>query len=205
MIPCKNCKKIYVGSTIRRLCQRQTEHRSECFNSQRQSYNCKAYQHFRHCGMKKEDLKCILIAETNSNTLRLEEAKYIKKYGQLNDKSSVFDEERAKKRQMKFKVEGKKPKSCECGGKWTYAHKNRHFNTSQHQKYIQQQKSSLAKNIFSPNIINDKLDRPCKKNSEEKQNIIQGGDECSQNDIQTKKIKFDKKSKIFVIEEGHQE
>ena len=199
MIPCKNCSKIYVGSTIRRLCQRQSEHKSECFNPQRKAFMSKAYQHFRHCGMKKEDIKCILIAETNEDTLRLEEAKYIRTIGHLNDKSSVFDEERAKKRQIKFKIEGKIPKTCECGGKWTYAHKNRHFNTSQHQKYFQQEKSSLAKNIFSPNIINE-LDRTCKKNGEEEQNIIQGGDVCSQIDLQTKKIKFDKKSKIFVIE-----
>ncbi len=204
MIPCKNCEKIYVGSTLRRLSYRQAEHKSECFNSQRRSYNCKAYQHFRKCGMNKEDIECILIAETDSNTLRLEEAKYIEKYGQLNDKSSVFDEEKAKKRVLKCKLEGKKPKSCECGGKWTYAHKNRHFNTSQHQKFLQKKKSSLEKNIFSTNNINVKLDRPCKKDSKEEQNIIQRSNECSQTNIQTKKIKFDKKSKIFVIEDKKQ-
>ena len=204
MIQCKNCEKIYVGSTLRRLSYRQAEHKSECFNSQRHSYNCKAYQHFRSCGMKKEDIECILIAETDSKTLRLEEAKYIKTYGQLNVKSSVFDEEKAKKRVLKSKTKGKKPKLCVCGRHWTYGHKNRHFCSTQHQNFLKNKKSYLEKNIFSTNDINDNLDRPCKKDGKEEQNIIQGSNECCQTNIQIKKIKFDKKSKIFVIEDKKQ-
>ena len=156
-------------------------------------------------GCKKKDIKCILIANTDPNTLRLEEAKYIKTIGHLNDKSSVYDEEKAKKRELKFKIEGKKPKQCECGGHWTYGHKKRHFCSIQHQKFLQKKNSSLAKNIFSTNTINDKLDRTCKKDSKEEQNKLQGSNECSQTNIQTKKIKFDQKSKIFVIQEEHKE
>lgn len=200
-ITCKHCSKVYIGSTLRRLSYRQSEHRSECFNVQRRSFHSKAYQHFRNCGMKKEEIECILILETNPETLRLEEAKYIKIYGQLNDKSSVFDEEKAKKRVLKCKLEGKKPKSCECGGHWTYGHKNRHISSTQHQIYLQKMNSSLAKNIFLTNTINDELDRTCEEDGKEEQNIVQGSHECSKINIQTKKIKFDKKSKIFVIQD----
>ena len=185
IIPCK-CKKVYVGSTLRRLSRRQTEHRSECFNKHRKSFHTSAYKHFRECGMTKKDIKCIKIADSNPDTMKLEEAKFIKYIGNLNSNLSVLDEEKKLQREECIRVEGQKTKYCQtCGGRWTYSHKNRHLKSKKHLALLGQN------NIISTNSTNEFMDSACKENGEKGEVFLQGSDVTSQVDLQTenKKIK----------------
>ena len=203
IIPCK-CKKIYVGSTVRRLSHRQSEHRSECFNKQRKSYSTSAYSHFRNCGMKKQDIKCIKIADTNPASCKLDEAKFIKCIGNLNTNLSIIDEEKKNQREEQVRLKGKEIKICQCGGRWTYTHQNRHEKTKKHLALV-------AENKISTNTINESMDSACKEDSEEGEMFVQGSNVSSQANIQTKenskvkkgktkRIGWDKENSIFFIE-----
>ena len=130
--------KIYVGSTTRQIRKRQGEHRSECFNPARASYNSKPYQHFRSLGMTEEDIKCEVIVKCDPTiNLLATEAKWIKHIGSLNSKSSIEDLEKNKIRQEKYRVKGKIIQKCMCGGTWTYGHSARHYKTFLHQDWLE--------------------------------------------------------------------
>ena len=204
IIPCK-CKQIYVGSTLRHLSHRQSEHRSECFNKQQKSYTSPAYKHFRNCGMKKQDVKCIKIADTNPASSKLDEAKFIKYIGNLNTYLSVIDEEKKIKREESIRVQGQKTKYCNtCGGQWTYSHKNRHFKSKKHLALVEEN------NIISSNSINEFMDSTCEEDSEKGEVFLQGSnvesktniqtkskEECEEGKLKTKTIGYDKENSIF--------
>ena len=150
-----NCDKIYVGSTLRRLKAREGEHRSECFNKKRQSYNSPAYKHFRGCGMTKWDLRCEKIIDTTEDDSRLVEAKWIRHIGSLNSKLSIEDLEKNEARKQKYRAEGKIKQVCPCGGCWTYKHKARHYKTKKHQEWLEEEHQKKIKYLNSINAAKE--------------------------------------------------
>ena len=125
--------QIYVGSTIRTLEDRLTEHKSECFNIERKSYSTAKYTHFRNCGMTKEDLKMVELERGSKENILNIEAKWINKIGSLNEKSSIYDELKAEKTRIKRR---KTFVLCPCGGGWKDSHHKRHRNTKKHQQWL---------------------------------------------------------------------
>lgn len=148
--------KIYVGSTTRNIRKRQGEHRSECFNPARASYNSKPYKHFRACGMTENDIKCEVIVKCDATiNLLATEAKWIKHIGSLNTKSSIEDLEKARAREEKYRVAGKVVQKCMCGGTWTYGHIKRHINTKLHQNWLEEENQKKLKYLNSVNAAKE--------------------------------------------------
>jgi len=141
--------KIYVGSTCRPLRKRQAEHQSECFNPKRRSYYSPVYQHFRKCGMTKNDLTCIPIMDTEQQLQFIEEAKWINTIGSLNSKCSIEDLAKTKARQEKWRQANKHTRYCPCGGTWSYTHKQRHYRTKLHQAWLDEEHQKKIKYLYN--------------------------------------------------------
>jgi len=81
---------------------------------------------------------------------------YHKKYSKINiDKLKENHKEYREENADKIKERKNKKYSCECGGKYTYGHRSRHFKTENHKKYL----SLLS-------IQDDSVDRPSEKSSQ---------------------------------------
>lgn len=137
----------YVGST-KNLRNRTSEHKSNCYNSNSDRHNYKVYKFIRDNGGW-ENFSVIKIKEMDCSKEEklLEERKYIELMGTLNTQLpsrttkqyQIDNKERLKKYSIQYKLDNKakikKKYNCECGGKYTYSGKGRHYKTFKHQLY----------------------------------------------------------------------
>ncbi len=125
--PNDTSQNFYIGST-KDLKQRSTNHRTNCKNTNRHDYDYKVYEYIRSMGGYDNFIMYPLaeIEYKDNNDLRNIEQKYIDLYKPaLNGRNAVLDlEERNVSRE------------CECGGKYSKKHRNEHFQTKKHLKYV---------------------------------------------------------------------
>jgi hypothetical protein len=153
---------VYVGST-KSFRQRKRSHKSNCNNDNSEKHNFKLYQTIRENG-DWENWRMVLIEECGEISLtqvRIKEEEHrVKLNAILNSQRCHTTEEEKKERQKEYyenniehikernKEYGKEYRennkekftekiNCECGGKYTYKDKARHFKTKIHLKYIE--------------------------------------------------------------------
>jgi len=131
-------ENFYIGSTLG-FRDRKNGHKSRCNNTTHTHHNFKIYQHIRANGGW-DSWNMDIIEECED---RCREKEIIK---ELNPSLNTYiypisyDEEYKKKYREEnadiIKEKQKKKYSCECGGKYTYVHKLRHFKSIKHKKYL---------------------------------------------------------------------
>jgi len=139
------------------MIHRTGEHKSECFNPIRHSYSSRKYKHFRECGMERKDIHLVELEWGNTDNILDIEAKWINKLGSLNEKSSIFDTIKHKKRRLLYS----KPKKCDCGGTWSSSQYKRHYNTKRHITWLEEENKKKLKYL---DIINEQEYEESKKN-----------------------------------------
>lgn len=149
----------YFGSTIQRLTKRFTKHKSEHrlykIDGSRKWYSSFQILDYGDAVIELiEDFPC-----NNRDELNIREDYYIQNFNCINKCRAHITEDEKKEYQTEYyeqnieKIKGylkeynkqnaekiKKHKNekfvCECGGKYTKAHKSKHFKTDKHQAYI---------------------------------------------------------------------
>jgi len=136
-IVCKNenIQDMYVGSTSN-FEQRKCDHKKDCNNSNRKSYNLKVYKFIRDNG-EFDNFKFEILEEVcceNKQELIKRERFYVES---LEPSLNIQVPSRSKKEyreQHHDKITEKI--NCECGGRYTRQHKAKHFKSKKHQHYI---------------------------------------------------------------------
>ena len=149
---CDNSPLIYYGSTIQKLSNRLSSHKSEC-----KRRNCGSKELFQlgkvsiheiekyPCNSKKEleDKERIYIEFILKNF----DYKIIcnKKIPSRNQKEYYRDnpnimKEYKQKNKESIKKQSSKKFNCPCGGKYTNKNKQQHFKTKKHLNYLEEQK-----------------------------------------------------------------
>lgn len=157
-ICCKdiNISEIYVGHTTD-LTRRRQSHKNTCNNENNKDYNLKVYQFIRENGgwdnwsvIPIEEFPC-----ENINQALIRERYYFeelksslnsdvpsrtkKEYYQINKEHiKEYHKEYYECNKEIINEKLKNRTICECGGKYTYNHKNHHFKTKKHQDYLTQ-------------------------------------------------------------------
>jgi len=142
---------IYIGSTTN-FRHRKYEHKSCCNSINNKKHNYKVYQFIREHGGW-ENWTMILIENVNCNAkleLHQKERYYIEKLKpslnqQLPSRTQEELLEYQKEHNKEYRIKNKdkineyqkKKFTCECGGKFTICHKNQHFKTKKHIKFLQ--------------------------------------------------------------------
>ena len=164
-IVCEDTDYTYVGST-RAFKERKYQHKSCCNNENRKEYNFKLYKTIRENGgwdnwrmvciaqveveskrqaeIIEEEWRMNLQANLNGQRCyRTEEQmkEYHKEYYENNtEKITQYKKEYRENNTEKIKEWVKTKCNCECGGRYTNAHKSQHFKSIKHQKYLNENK-----------------------------------------------------------------
>jgi hypothetical protein len=136
-----NC---YVGHTTNFI-QRKCLHNSDCNNKNRKAYNLLVYQTIRNNG-NWENWSMIEIEKypcNNSNEARMRERYWyeflkadLNKQLPIRSKKEWNEDNKVKIKEY-YKNKDEKKNICECGGKYCFTSKSKHFKTKKHQKYLQ--------------------------------------------------------------------
>ena len=139
-ICCDDCPEfVYVGST-KAFRERKRRHRRNLLNSRPE----KLYNTIRDNGGW-DNWRMVIIEDCGEITLteaRIKEEEHrVKLNANLNSikcfRTEEQKEETKKNAQTKYYLNTPNPKiNCECGGKYTFHHKETHFKTKKHLKYI---------------------------------------------------------------------
>ena len=139
---------IYVGST-RAFANRKYQHKSDCNNENREQYNCKLYQIIReNDGWDNWRMVCIHQGEypdKRSAEIKEEELR-VALNANMNDRRCYRTVEQRTEYHKEYYSENKnkinerqnKKFDCDCGGKYTYAHKSQHLKSKKHQNYLKE-------------------------------------------------------------------
>ena len=130
---------VYVGST-KAFRERKRRHRRNLLNSRKE----KLYNTIRENGGW-DNWRMVIIEDCGEITLteaRIKEEEHrVKLNANLNSmrcfRTEEQKEEADKNTKLKYYLNTPNPKiNCECGGKYTFRHKETHFKTKKHLKYI---------------------------------------------------------------------
>ena len=157
---CKNpeIKQIYIGSTANEIRKRKNQHKSDCYNKNRESYNLYVYQFIRDNGGFQN--WSIIIIENypceNKRELEKKERYYIELLNAtLNSINSYTTEEEKKEQykdyQKKYKEKinekiKKEKYTCICGSNIRLVEKKRHLKSKKHLNYIRLYFNKLRQN-----------------------------------------------------------
>jgi len=163
MIFCKNhfddngCKNFYIGHT-KNLKIREGLHKSSSNNIASSKYNYPIYKIIRDNGgwnnwymIELEKFECL-----DERQAQKKENEYINIFNpDMNDRKSFLSKEEKKNLYKNWEIKNKEKRSqqkaiyyqenkeykneqfyCECGGKYTFSHKARHFKTEKHQNWL---------------------------------------------------------------------
>lgn len=132
-------KDIYIGSTCN-FTQRRWCHKSTCNNENGNAYNVKVYQFIReHGGF--ENWSMVMIHEQSVNN-KLEKERLERTF--IEDLKPSLNSQLPSRTQKEYRSDNKEQireqssqkYDCECGGNYTHTHKQRHFRSAKHQKFI---------------------------------------------------------------------
>ena len=131
-------ENFYIGSTAG-FADRKNCHKSKCNSTTHTRRNSKIYQHIRANGGW-DSWNMDIIEECEDRCREKELIKEMKPSLNTYLYSIPYDKEYQKnwweENADRLKEKQKKKYSCECGGKYTYIHRNRHFKSKKHQKYL---------------------------------------------------------------------
>ena len=138
-------KECYYGSTTS-FVKRKNCHKYSCNNKKDKEYNTHKYQFIRENGGW-DNWKMILIKEfpcKNKLELEREERRVMEEDEfRINTNNPYITKEERKENQKKYDKEkasiNYEKFNCDCGGRYTYKHKQNHFRTKIHLKYIKEQ------------------------------------------------------------------
>jgi len=143
--------KVYYGSTLMRLSQRLSQHRSQYKNYLENKHN-----YITSFEVIKEPIYFIVLVEMVNCTsreelfkrerffiesnlcvnkvipLRTPQEYYVNHHARINDKSKQYYKDNIVRLQTDAKIKTK----CECGGDYTNSNKGTHCKTSKHKKYL---------------------------------------------------------------------
>ena len=136
---------LYVGSTTD-FTRRKAQHKRICNNANSEKYNLKIYSMMRDNGGF-DSFNMLVIKEfpcQNKQEVLMEEDKIMREMkSTLNMMRAYLTPEEAVTRYKENKKRYNKEKFvCPCGGRYTYSHKQIHFNTLKHQKYLKMREGS---------------------------------------------------------------
>ena len=132
-------KDCYVGSTCN-FTKRKNRHKYSCHNEKDIAYKFYVYQFIRdHGGWENWDMiELIKYPCETKRELALKEREYFEMLGGTLNKqipTRGWKEYYQNKKEIISKRQNEKVK-CDCGGKFTTVHKQRHIKTKKHQKYL---------------------------------------------------------------------
>jgi len=135
-----DCEDFYIGSTVNMKARRR-RHKDACNNHNNIRHNLRLYQYIRsNGGYQNWQYQTLEYIQNSINIKELHgvERKYIEELKpSLN--CSIPNRTKAEYRIDKkdeIRAQQDKKHQCECGGKYTTAHRARHFKTMKHQNHI---------------------------------------------------------------------
>ena len=136
-------ENVYIGST-KNIKDRIRRHKFNCYNERHLKYNYKVYQYIRDNG-NWENFEFIILEECENDKLKRLEQSYMDVYKPtLNSYNANGMKLTNHEHKTSYNIRNKEKRNekfdCECGGRYSYSYKAKHFKTKKHQAFITKNK-----------------------------------------------------------------